>query len=513
VAWSPSFLKNVVVRSGFGIYYDRGEFFSEFSPSAGFGFNGPFGVTLEPPFIVPVLADSSSTFANPFGAVTPPPNNLASVTSLIPNQAALISGQTPFLFGGYDPRNKLPYSENWTLDLQWQPTNTLVLTMGYIGNHGVHETVPIPFNQPLIATPSNPVNGQIYSYGYQPNDGPTTKQCPLCNFNPLPTEPFNTSTGGNTDLRVPFIGFNPNSVFYEAAGISSYNALQVGANKRLSHGLQLSGSYTWSHTLDEQSGLGLFFNGNNPLDLRSAYASSDFDRTHVFTLSYLYELPKFAREDSLASKFTNGWGFSGITVAESGQPFNIYDFSGTLGSLFYSANDFITNPILPLAPGVSPAQATLNGSKALNQPQVNPVDFIIPTITPGQDGVPPCGNAVVSGVPLCDSFETPFGNGGRNIFRGPFQTRFDMSLIKNTKISERFSLKYTFDAFNIFNHPSFDTPNNNMTLNPCFNPTPCFQTPTASLALPGSLGGQSFGVIQHTIGSPRFLQMSLHLIY
>jgi len=54
IAWSPSFVKNVVVRAGFGIYYDRGEFFSEFSPSAGGGFNGPFGVTLQPPFIVPV---------------------------------------------------------------------------------------------------------------------------------------------------------------------------------------------------------------------------------------------------------------------------------------------------------------------------------------------------------------------------------------------------------------------------------------------------------------------------
>lgn len=519
VAWSPSFLKNVVVRSGFGIYYDRGEFFSEFSPSAGFGFNGPFGVTLEPPFIVPVLADSSSTFANPFGAVTPPPNNLASVTSLIPNQAALIGtptsfgGATPFLFGGYDPANKLPYSENWTLDLQWQPTNTLVLTMGYVGNHGVHETVPIPFNQPQIATPTHPVNGQIYSFGYTPTDAAGGALPAESLFCPANCMPFNTSTGGNTDLRVPFIGYNPNSVFWEAAGISNYNALQVGANKRMGHGLQLTASYTWSHTLDEQSGLGLFFNGNNPLDLHSAYASSDFDRTHVLTLSYLYELPKFSREDSLASKFTNGWGFSGVTVAESGQPYNIYDFSGTLGGIYYSANDFITNPILGLAPGISPGQATLNGSTALNQPQVNPVDFTIPLLAPGQDGVPPCGTTTTGTTNFCDTVETPFSNGGRNIFRGPFQTRFDMSLIKNTKISERFSLKYTFDAFNVFNHPSFDTPNNNMTLNPCFNPTPCYQTPTASLALPGSLGGQSFGVIQHTIGSPRFLQMSLHLIY
>ena len=74
------------------------------------------------------------------------------------------------LFGGYDPTNKLPYSENWSLDVQWQPKNDLVLTLAYIGNHGVHQPLPIPFNQPGIATPSKPINGQIYSYGFQPQD-------------------------------------------------------------------------------------------------------------------------------------------------------------------------------------------------------------------------------------------------------------------------------------------------------------------------------------------------------
>ena len=71
------------------------------------------------------------------------------------------------LFGGYDPTNKLPYSENWSLDLQWQPKNDVVLTWltseitAYISRYR------FPFNQPGIATPSNPINGQIYSYGFQ----------------------------------------------------------------------------------------------------------------------------------------------------------------------------------------------------------------------------------------------------------------------------------------------------------------------------------------------------------
>ncbi len=492
IAWSPSFLKNVVVRAGFGIYYDRGEFFSEFSPSAGGGFNGPFGVTLEPPFVVPQQATSSGTFANPFSGSVAPPQDLSAVTSLIPTLPQLEAGQAPFLFGGYDPRNTLPYSENWTLDLQWQATETTVLTLGYVGNHGVHQTVPIPFNQAQIAMPGHTVNGQTYSYGFQATDSMG---------NPLLTEPFNTSTGGNTDLRVPFIGFSPNSVLYQTIGNSNYAALQAGVNKRLSHGLQLSGSYTWSHTLDEQSGLGLFFNGNNALDLRSAYATSDFDRTHVFTIHYLYEFPKFRPEDTTASKFTNGWGVSGITVAQSGQPFSVIDFSGAVGGIYYSSNDFLTNPIVPLAPGQTASSAVGHGNAALGTPYLNPTAFAIQFLQPGQMGVPPCG-LTSGGSTVCDTGETGFGNSGRNLFRGPFQTRFDFSVLKTTKLNERFTLKYNFDVFNLFNHPSFDTPNNNVSFFPQFFPGSFTGTPSGHL-----------GIIQHSIGGPRFLQMALHLTF
>jgi len=176
------------------------------------------------------------------------------VIALVPNQNGLINGSTPFLFGGYDSRNKLPYSKNWTFDMQWQAAEDTVFTIGYAGNHGVHLTQPIPFNQPQIATPAHPINGQIYSYGYTPFDhnDPTYPNCTNGPPNPpsatLLTEPLNTSTGGNTDLRSPYLGFSPNSVFWTANGISTYNALQIGLNKRLKHGLEVTGSYTWSHT-------------------------------------------------------------------------------------------------------------------------------------------------------------------------------------------------------------------------------------------------------------------------
>ena len=81
--------------------------------------------------------------------------------------------------------------------------------------------------------------------------------------------------GGNVDLRVPYIGYAAESISYVAAGVDAYNALQAHVEKRMSHGIQVGVSYTWSHALDEQSGLGLFYNGNNPLNLRSGYGSSD----------------------------------------------------------------------------------------------------------------------------------------------------------------------------------------------------------------------------------------------
>jgi carboxypeptidase family protein len=536
IAWSPSFIKNFVVRAGFGMYADRGEYFTELSASAGLGISGPFSVTTQQPFTVPVnnlCTGPGCLTAGPFGTtpLPPPPTNLTQVAALVHNQSQLSGCPEPvtpactptgnadfdFLFGGYAPKNKLPYAEDWSLDLQWQPRNDLVLTLAYIGNHGVHQPLPIPFNQPGIATPAHPINGQTFSYGFQPLDAAG---------NPLVTEQVQTTIGefsfsdGNTALRTPFIGFNPNADLWTAEGISTYNALQFQVVKRLTHGLQVNASYTYSHSLDEGSGLGagLFFNGNNPLDPRTSYASSDFDRTHVFTIAYVYQFPKIRDASRFVDAVANGWGIQGVTVAESGTPFSIIDFSGTAGGIFFSSDDFVTNPILPLAPGISPGQARQGGTdeffksgpfQGARVPFINPNDFAVPLLTCGQDGVPPPGPTVGgTSTNFCDNVETGFGNNGRNLFRSPFQTRFDFSVFKNFKLSERFNLKFQADAFNIFNHPSFDAPNGNFELDPCFNPQPCFETNPLA---PGSLNTSNFGVIRQTVGSNRFLQLSLHL--
>jgi hypothetical protein len=478
VAWNPNGGK-FTVRTGFGIYYDRGEYFTLFSPGAGSGNNGPFGVTLAPPFVQIIPAATTATLANPFGttAPTPPTVSPATFTSLFPNAAALATGATTFLFGGYDPNNRLPYTENWTFDIQWQPNNSYLFNIGYIGNHGVHEVMPIPFNQPGIATASNPIHGQTTSYG----------------FNVVPSENLKTFDGGNTDLRVPYIGLSNNSVFYEAEGISNYNALVFGVRKRLSKGLQLFGSYTWSHTLDEQSGLGLFFNGNDPSNPRSSYATSTYDRTHVFSLAYHYDIPTPGVNGAFAKALLAGWSLSGLTIAQSGQPYNPADFSGSVGGIYYSNFVEIVDPIVPLKPGVTVAQATLQGTFGINpnKPSLDPNAFAIPSIAAGTNG-----------VPAGDNLETGFGTGSRNAWRAPFQLRFDMSLGKEFRATERIKVRYQFDAFNVFNHPSFDAPNSFISLYNGNNP------PTAA-----SIASTTLGQTSHTLGSPRFLQMSLRVLF
>jgi hypothetical protein len=489
LSWTPDFAKGITLRSGFGLYYDRGELFTYFSPGAGRGFSGPFGVTMQLPFTVPFSSPTGATLSNPFGATAPPPPSDPSILAKqLPNQAQMIAGAAPYIFGGYDAHNTLPYTENWSLDLQYQAWNDWLFSLGYVGNHGKNQVLPIPFNQPGIATVQNPINGQTSSYG----------------FNIVPAESVATFEGGNTDLRVPYLGYSSNSVLYRTAGFSNYNALQAGLRKNVSHNLQVTASYTWSHSLDVQSNLGLFFNGNNPLNLRDSYASSTYDRTHVFTASYTYQLPRISGP---ASRLINGWAVSGFTKLQSGQPYNLYDFSGAVAGLYNSTTVSIADPLLGFTPGVSIDQVKLQGTTGVNpaKPLFDASKVYIPTVQPGTFGVPGC--ATVSGAQVCDTFETIFSSNGRNTFRGPFQSRFDLALGKRTRVTETTNVDFRLEAFNIFNHPDFDVPSASTSL---YSVT---KSGNAIRAVTVRSPSSTLGFIQQTLGSPRVVQLSMHLSF
>jgi hypothetical protein len=512
VAWSPAmFHGKVVVRAGAGLYYDRGELFAYLSPgfSAGEVTGGPFGVNQTPPFVSSQVCDSTFTFegfipvcnltsaslANPWGPKLgpAPTGNPADIVKFLPSRADIENGAQVFPFAVYDRKNKLPYTINDTLDIQWQPRNDLLIEVGYVGNLGRHQVIPVPFNQAGVATPTKPIHGQQYTYGYQVLD-PNT-------FNPinLPNgqgQFLNTFEGGNVDLRVPFVGYSAESSDYKAAGVSAYNALQTHIEKRMSHGLQVGFSYTYSHALDEQSAMGLFYTGNNPLNLRDGWASSDFDRTHVFNFNYLYELPKFFGESSLKGKLADGWAIAGIAVFQSGQPYSVIDFSGAVGSIFYGVSDGITNPIVPLGNGCTPKSA-LTGSNGIDTPALNASCFTLPLLSPG---------GLNGAIPPGDTFETNFTTGQRNIFRQAWQKRTDVSLIKVTKLTERLSMRFTFEVFNLTNTPSFDIPKVDVTQNASFNGFPVQGEPLYNA--PSGLG-----FVSNTIGGPRQVQMSLRILF
>jgi hypothetical protein len=532
-AWQPGFFHNkVVIRAGGGMYYDRGELFSYFSPGYAIGTvtGGPFGVNQQLPFVnvsscpvatqylyegyIPTCGgtDAQGNLENPYGtALLAPPNNpkASDLNNYLPNAGTIANdfGQ-PISLGVYDRANKLPYTMNYTLDLQWQPRNDLAIEMGYVGNLGRHQVIPVPFNQPNIASPSSPtLSGgpyqQNYSYGYNVGGAVLNDGSPyLANYE-----------GGNVDLRVPYIGYAAESISYVAAGVDAYNALQVHVDKRMSHGVQVGASYTYSHALDEQSGLGLFFNGNNPLNLREAYGSADFDRTHVLNLNYVFRAPDFARKSSLEGAFVNGWSLMGLMVLQSGQPYSVIDFSGAVGSIYYSTADGITNPIVPLAPGCTAKKATTGASgawfQATGKTALDPACFTIPLLPAGGLG---------GAIPSSDPFETGFTSGQRNIFRQAFQKRADASLEKIFNIKENYSLKYTFDVYNLTNTTSFDVPGNEVSQNQFYDAFPVAGTTPAptGCAADGSQTNTSFyncpgglGIITHTIGSPRQIQMSL----
>ena len=328
-----------------------------------------------------------------------------------------------------------------------------------------------------------------------------------------------TPEGGNTDLRDPYIGLANESETYKAEGISAYNALQVHVEKKLGRGLQAGMSYTFSRSFDEQSAMGLFYNGNNPLNVREGYGPSDYDRTHVFNVDYHYELPKFFAPSKWEGKMADGWAIQGLIIIQSGQPYSVIDYSGAVGSIYYGIFNGITNPIVPLnyANGCTPQNALTGANGATpGQPALKASCFTVPLLTP----------SATNGVAPGDNFETQFTTGQRNIFRQTWQRNADISLVKVTTLTERFTLKYTFDVFNMTNTPSFDIPIDNVTQNLAYGQFPqtgtaSGPTPSACSASGGTAGPPNYfyncpgglGQVTKTIGSSRQVQMSLSLVF
>jgi hypothetical protein len=240
----------------------------------------------------------------------------------------------------------------------------------------------------------------------------------------------------------------------------------------------------------------------------------------VINIDYHYELPKFYPTSKWEGKVADGWAVQGTIIFQSGQPYSVVDYSGAVGSIFYSINDGITNPIVPLNFGAGcTRQNALTGAVGNdpNKPALKASCFTVPLLNPGD-----LNGAIAPG----DTYETNFTSGQRNIFRQSWQKRADISIVKITQVTERVSVKYSFDVYNLTNHPSFDIPIDNVSQNLAFSPFPsqanapnAVPTPAACAANGGSpfVSGSFYqcpsglGQVTKTIGSARQVQMSLSL--
>ena len=246
-----------------------------------------------------------------------------------------------------------------------------------------------------------------------------------------------------------------------STGNSRYDALWITSNLSQWHGLQFNASYTFSKSLDytSQNGQGVVVqNSLNPAGDRGL---SDYNATHRFSTNVIYVLP------FKGNRFIQGWQLGSIVQLQTGNPVNLFA-SGLSG---------------------------LTGLATLRPDQIGSIQIVNQVITNG----PQAGNIQWFSPSAFSTSTAPgtlhFGNLGRNVIIGPGFENIDFSLVKKTKITERFSNELRLEAFDLFNHPNFGQPGRN------------------------SLGGSSFGVINSTrfqpgdSGSARQLQLAVKLIF
>jgi outer membrane receptor protein involved in Fe transport len=352
-----------------------------------------------------------------------------------------------------DSHSKRNYVMQWNLNIQQQITPSLAALVAYVGSRGVHQpfrvdeaNLVLPTKTPLgYLWPQTDVLGNIYSPGVCNQTDPNGSDPAQC----APPNPINPNFG------------SVRGMFYR--GSSYYNALETQLSKRMSHGFQVQGAFTWSKSIDTSSASvagDTFGNSISSLpwfDLKLNRALSDFNVGRTFVVNGTWELPTPKALSAPAQWALGGWQLGLIFTAADGVPFTATWGTGSdpLGSL--SSDDWDV-----------PNRLGGPGCKTLTRPG-NPTNYIktecfaVPTVTDPvlwskicSPSSPSAGGPVPS--PLCFNLR---GNAGRNILIAPGLTELDFSVFKNNyirKISERFNVQFRAEIFNILNHANFAPP-------------------------------------------------------
>jgi hypothetical protein len=294
--------------------------------------------------------------------------------------------------------NKQPGVQSWSFTIQRELMANTSLEIGYSGTRGTHLPRGIQLNQ---ADPAR---------------------------------------AGNANLRRPFLGYGTIS-YNENTADSKYHGLEVSLVRRFSGGLMMEASYTYSKSIGHPEG--------NPLDSRNKdldFGLLDLDRTHMFTLNYVWEIPAFKGQKHVAAKILGGWQLSGITTFQSGLPLNVTqpgdvaNFGGGTGG---QRPDIVGKPHEGRGQSLSRYFNT-----AAFQQVTRPLGI---------------GTAPVNPV------------------RGPGINNFDASLFKNITPREGMRIQFGAELFNLFNHAQFE-------------------------GVGGQLGAPTFGVVTDA-RDPRVIQL------
>ena len=385
------------------------------------------------------------------------------------------------------------YTQQWSLGIQREVRKNAVAQVAYIGTRGTHLTAVRDLNQlPPLNSGLNPFqsgqpitanvcgSGAAYNYFSTAGTNPYPPSGPGIPSSPGigPTSPgyinmivactgnrgFVGGPSGATPLGLsadtvrPYPGFS-NIISVDNIAVSSYHALQ-GTFRETSGPLTVSVAYTYSHSLDDASDRSSA-NFANSLDLKSNYASSDFDQRQMLNVSYLYDLPLMrllksfehlvgpnndsedaaqAHADLKASPVLRhaleNWQISGITSWQTGTPFSVINGGGGDGT---GAGDnagvgdglgvgsYVD--VIGSAHGIKPVVAA--GSSNLGPLLLNPNAFAAPR-------------------------GLTFGNSGRNYLNNPSRTNFNVSLLKHFRsFKEKLDIEFRAEAYNIFNHTQF----------------------------------------------------------
>jgi hypothetical protein len=385
LAWDPWGNGKTAIRAGFGTYYSLIDALS-------------FQLNSVPPYNGSVSYANTSLFSALPATPGVPPAPQCSATVLAPC--------TTFAPVGVQPDAKTPAVEEWNFTIEQQLDRNTSLRVSYVGSHGIHG---------LLSVDPNSIPAQICNSAAGCTAGGT---------------PGTTKSVVAQGAQYIPVGSRPNpylgaGFFWYTEGNSSYNALQTDLTRRLWHGLELRGNYTWSKNLDMNSGptgaqaqnqAQMILNRNDlPLD----WGPSALNVTSQSSISVRYAIP-FKR----GGAWLSGWQVNGIATLLTGFP-----FTPLIGSNRSGDGD-TRNPDRPSLNAAFSAPI-IEGSP--NQ-WFNPNAFVLP----------PAGT---------------YGNLGRGTFVGPGLADLDLSIFKSTKLTEKTTLQFRAEFFNVLNHANFNSPN------------------------------------------------------